>query len=38
MELFATGRHPSYPGVQLAGQRDTDLRLRVPQHTGAFMR
>ena len=39
MNLFATGRHPSWPGVQLDGSDGTtDLRLEMPLQTGAFIR
>ena len=39
MNLFATGRHPSYPGVRMDGSDGlTDLRLEMPGNTGAFFR
>lgn len=39
MNLFATGRHPSYPGVRMDGSDGrTDLRLDMPRNTGAFFR
>lgn len=38
VNLFATGQHPSYPGVQLSGQGRTDLRIKLPDQTGAFLR
>jgi hypothetical protein len=37
--MFATGRHPSYPGVRMDGSDGiTDLRMSIPQSTGAFIR
>jgi hypothetical protein len=39
MNMFATGKHPSYPGVRLDGSDGrTDLRLETPIQTGAFFR
>jgi hypothetical protein len=38
VNMFASGTHPSYPGVQLAGQGRTDLRISLPEQTGAFLR
>eukprot|EP00892_Ulva_mutabilis_P009416 jgi/Ulvmu1/6847/UM031_0052.1 len=39
MNLFATGRHPSYPGVYMDGRDGmTDLRLSQPASTGAYIR
>lgn len=39
MNLFATGQHPSFPGVRMDGSDGiTDLRIESPQQTGAFFR
>jgi hypothetical protein len=39
MNMFATGRHPSYPGVRMDGSDGrTDLRMEMPNQTGAFFR
>ena len=37
--MFATGRHPSYPGVYMDGRDGvTDVRLEQPDSTGAYIR
>ena len=39
INMFAEGRHPSYPGVYMDGRDGaTDIRLAVPSATGAFIR
>ncbi|EIE23647.1 hypothetical protein COCSUDRAFT_66025 [Coccomyxa subellipsoidea C-169] len=40
MNLFATGQHPCYPEVRMDGSDGsaTDLRMSVPESTGAFVR
>jgi hypothetical protein len=39
LNMFATGQHPSYPGVRMDGTDGvTDLRMEMPCQTGAFFR
>jgi hypothetical protein len=39
MNLFASGQHPSYPGVRMDGSDGrTDLRLSMVRSTGAYLR
>ncbi len=34
-----TGQHPCYPGVRMDGTTSaTDLRMAIPESTGAFLR
>ncbi|KAK9820202.1 hypothetical protein WJX72_007430 [[Myrmecia] bisecta] len=39
MNMFCTGQHPCYPQVRMDGsQSRTDLRMSIPESTGAFFR
>lgn len=39
VNMFAEGRHPSYPGVYMDGRDGmVDVRLTAPSATGAFIR
>ncbi|KAK9905768.1 hypothetical protein WJX75_005992 [Coccomyxa subellipsoidea] len=40
MNMFATGQHPCYPEVRMDGSDGsaTDLRMSLPESTGAFVR